>query len=391
MRSRGVHLVTGLVLFALCIGISRTTACPFCTMQGQTLTGEVSTAALVLYGKLSNANEKMETVDIEIETIIKDHPIRGKEKKLTLSRYVDLSTTGDKDRFMVFCDVFKGKIDPYRGMALKSGSKVPEYLQGALSVKDKAVPARLQFFFEFLDHADSEISNDSYKEFGNADYKDFKSMASTLPADRVIKWLKNPETPSFRIGLYASMLGHCGKESDAGLLRTILEDPERKAGTGLDGIMAGYAMLKPSAGWDFLRGVLKNTKEEFMFRYAALRAVRFLHDYRPDVVSKKDLINGLMVMVNQEDIADLVIEDLRKWQCWDKADEVLAVLKTESAKQPIVKRSILRYALQCAGNKAASDYVAERRKADAKAVEEAEELLKLEMDSTKPSTTPVKK
>jgi hypothetical protein len=346
---------------------------------------------MVLFGKLSNANEKAETVDIDVELVIKDNPARGKANKLTLSRYVDLSLTADKDRFLVFCDIFKGKIDPYRGMALKSGTKLPEYLRGALQVKDKPVSDRLKFFFEYLDNADNEISNDAYKEFGNSDYKDFRAMAKDLPSDRVMKWLKSPDTPSFRIGLYASMLGHCGKEADAGVLKTLLDDPERKAGSGVDGIMAGYAMLKPKEGWNYIGSVLKNTKEEFMFRYAALRAVRFLHDYRTDVVSRKNLVEGLVILLEQDDIADLAIEDLRKWKEWDTADRVLAVAKTDAYKQPIVKRAVLRYALQCKGNKAAEAFVEARRKADAKAVEEAEELLKLENDSTKPVPSVSKK
>src|SRR4029079_17924490 len=99
------------------------------------------------------------------------------------------------------------------------------------------------------------------------------------------------------------------------------------------------------------------------------------------VVSKKELVDGLCVMLAQDDISDLAIEDLRKWQCWDMTDRVLAVAKTEAFKQPIVRRAILRYALQAKGNKAAQEYVSERRKADAKAVEEAEELLKLEQET----------
>ena len=123
-----------------------------------------------------------------------------------------------------------------------------------------------------------------------------------------------------------------------------------------------------------------------MVRYAALRAVRFLHDYRTDLVSKKQLVEGLCVMLSQDDISDLAIEDLRKWQCWDKADDVLAIVKTEAYKQPIVRRAILRYSLQAKGSKAAAAFVAERRKADAKAVEEAEELLKLDQDTTPAKT-----
>jgi hypothetical protein len=386
--------VLGVVVAAACLlGLAATSpACPFCNAQGTTLIGEVNTATMVLYGKLHNADEKNETVQLDVEDVIKDHAARGKAKSLTLSRYVDLSLTGDKDRFLVFCDVFKGKIDPYRGMALKSGSKLPEYLRGALQVKDKPMAQKLRFFFDYLDDADPEISNDAYKEFGNADYKDFSVMAKGVSPDRVVKWLKNPETPSFRMGLYASMLGHCGKEKDAVVLKALLDDPERKTGSGVDGIMAGYAMLKPKAGWGHIVSLLKNNKEEFMVRYAALRALRFLHDYRSDVVTKKDLVDGVCVMLIQEDISDLAIEDLRKWQCWDKTEQVLAVTKTEASKQPIVRRAILRFCLQAkASSKAAAEYVEARRKADPKAVEEAEELLKLEQDTAPKTESPVTK
>jgi len=395
--SRGLKYGLGLLLVLaiwLTPGVvgSACKACPFCTMQGQTLTGEITQATMVLYGKLSNADEKKETTDIDIEVVIKDNPARGSAKKLTLKRYIDLSLTTEKDRFLVFCDIFKGNIDPYRGMALKANSPLPGYLQGALQVKDKPIGQRLRYFFDFLDSSDIEVSNDAYKEFGNTDYKDFQGMAKTLPAEKVVKWLTSKETATFRMGLYASMLGHCGKEKDAAVLKKMLNDPERQAGSGIDGVMAGYAMLQPKDGWAYIQGVLKSSKEDFMFRYAALRAVRFLHDYRSDVVTKKDLVAGLGILLAQDDIADLAIEDMRKWQAWDQADKVLAVAKTDAIKQPIVRRAILRYALQCKGNKAAEAYVAERRKEDAKAVEEAEELLKLEQEyATKPPDDTTKK
>jgi hypothetical protein len=358
-------------------------ACPFCTQGGKTLTQEVNQATLVLYGKLSNANENAETTDIDIEDVIKDDPaVRGKKMKLTLSRFVDLSVATDKDRFLVFCDLFNGKIDPYRGMALQKGSKLPEYIRGALKVKDKETPDRLRFFFGYLDSDDLEISNDAYREFANCDYKDFKAMAKDLPADKVARWLADNETPSYRYGLYASMLGHCGKEKHADTLRSLLDDPDRRVGSGIDGVLAAYTLLKPKEGWKYLQESLKNTKEEFTFRYAALRAVRFLYEYRSDVVNKSELETAVCALLDQEDIADLAIEDLRKWQCWDKIDKVLAVRKTEAYKLPIVQRALLRYCLQCPGKPAATNYVAERRKADAEAVDEAVELLKLEQEAT---------
>ncbi len=384
LMRRGIPWLAAMLVLASLANTS--TSCPFCTMQGKTLTGEVAESSMVLYGKLTNANEKNNTTDIQIEVVVKDNAIRGTRKNLTLARFVDLERTGPNDRFLVFCDLFKGSIDPFRGMAVKADSKLPEYLRGAIGVKDKPVKDRLRFYFDYLDNDDQEISNDAYKEFANADYPHVQEVAKTLPVDRVIKWLDKKETASFRIGLYALIVGHAGKEKDAKVLRKLLDNVEERPVSGIDGLFTGYTILKPKEGWPYLVAALKNTKEDFMFRYAALRAVRFLHDFRPDVVAKKDLLDGACILLKQDDISDLAIEDLRKWQAWDRADAVLDVVKTDAYKLPIVKRAILRYCLQCKDNARAKALVDARRAADAEAVKEAEGLLKLEQDTNVPTT-----
>src|SRR4051812_28421436 len=57
-------------------------ACPFCTMQGQTLTGEVGQANMVLVGTLGNAKLTAAdtgegTTELTIEKVIKKHDIVG--------------------------------------------------------------------------------------------------------------------------------------------------------------------------------------------------------------------------------------------------------------------------------------------------------------------------
>jgi hypothetical protein len=353
-------------------------------MQGQTLTGEVTQASMVLYGDLTNADEAAETTDLVIDTVIKDHPARKGQNTLKLNRFVPVDKD-KKNKYLVFCDVFQGKIDPYRGLAVKGDCNMGGYLKGSLGLKDAKPDKRLRFFFDYLDNSDLEISNDAYKEFANADYKDYRDMAKGLPAERVAKWLRDPSTPGFRFGLYASMLGHCGSDKDARLLLSLLDDPARRAGSGVDGILAGYTMLKPKEGWKYTRGILEDPKKEFMLRYAALRSARFLWESRPDLVGKKDLAEGVAQLLGQGDIADLAVEDLRKWQCWDMADQVLGLQKTPAYEIPIVRRSVLRFALSCKGNAAAARYVEEQRKKDPQAVSDAEELLKLE--ETPPATS----
>jgi hypothetical protein len=387
-----------LAVVACLLPVVPAAACPFCTMQGQTLTGDVGQASMVLVGTLGNAKltgaDTLEgTTDLTVESVIKDNEIIKGKKVVTLPKYIP----GDdkKYKFLVFCDVFKGKIDPYRGVAVKADCDVAAYVKGALEVKDKKVGERLKFFFKYLDSDEVEVSNDAYKEFGNADYKDYKEMAKDLPAATLAKWLKDPNTPSFRFGLYASMLGHCGKAEDAKLLRGMLDDPDKKVITGADGILAGYIMLDPKEGWDYLRATLKDEKKEFTQRYAALRAARFFHESRPDVIAHGDVVKAAALLLDQGDIADLAIEDLRKWGCWDQTDKVLG-LYNKWPDVPIIKRSILRFALSARDlnpdgsvnkdkpNPKAAAFVAELRKKDAEMVESAEELLRLETIPAQP-------
>jgi hypothetical protein len=353
-------------------------ACPFCSMQGQTLAGEVAGADMVLFGSLTNASVKDETTDLVLDSIIKSHDLVAGKKMVTLPKYVPPDTAGQY-KFLVFCYVFKGKIDPYRGMAMKPDSDIVAYLKGVQDLKDKKPGERLKFFFNYLDNADPEISMDSFKEYANADYKDYRDMAKDLPADKLAGWLKDRNTPGYRVGLYGSLLGHCGKQEHAKLLRSLLDDPDRKLSSGVDGVLAGYTMINPKEGWDYTKGLMSDPSKEFLMRYAGLRAARFFHDFRPDLVTKKDLTDGVALLLTQKDIADLAVEDLRKWGCADMTDRVLGLQGTEAYKTlPIVRRSVLRFALSFPNVVDAAAYVTEQRKTNPQGVAEAEEILKLE-------------
>jgi hypothetical protein len=157
----------------------------------------------------------------------------------------------------------------------------------------------------------------------------------------------------------------------------MLDDPEKRVTTGLDGILAGYTMLKPKEGWAYINALLKNPRKDFTARYAALRAVRFLWDYRPDLVEKKDLVAGVSQLLDDKHMADLAIEDLRKWQRWEVEEKVLGLYEMASHDIPIVRRSIIRYALTCPKEKSKA-FVTELRKKDAQMVNDVEELLKLQ-------------
>src|SRR5262249_38747425 len=178
-------------------------------------------------------------------------------------------------------------------------------------------------------------------------------------------------------GLYASMLGHCGNAAHASVLRDMLNDPSKQLNSGVDGILAGYIMLEPKEGWALAASILQDPKKDFMFRYAALRVIRFLKESRPDLVRKEALVEAVHRLLAQVDIADLAIEDLRKWGEWSSLNQVLALYDQKSHDVPIIKRAIVRFALACPEPKAAA-FVQNIRKADPEMVKDVEELLKLE-------------
>src|SRR5207248_9726463 len=132
---------------------------------------------------------------------------------------------------------------------------------------------------------------------------------------------------------------------------------------------------------EYIENMLKDPSKEFMLRYAALRAVRFFWDSRPDVMDKKKLVGGVCQLLEQSDIADLAIEDLRKWGRWEVCDRILELQNKKSHDIPIIRRSILRFALSCPEQKARA-FVDQCRKRDPEMVKDTEELLKLESGKT---------
>jgi hypothetical protein len=386
-------------------------ACPFCSAQGTTLSGEVSEATFIVLGKLANPRrDPMDFnkgyTDLIIETVIKPDDYLTGKTTLVLPRYVPIDEKAKPTKFIVFCKLHTPAfytaaagatgavlmadprivmLDAYRGEAVDATSKLGDYLKGAIASREKPMTERLRYFFDHLDAPDLLISTDAMNEFAYAEYKDVRTLAESLPAAKVLGWIKDPNTPQSRLGLYGLLMGHCGKPSDATALRTLLDMPENRFAGGLDGILAAYTLLDPKAGWAYLNQLIDDPKSDFQIRYAVLKVFRFFWESRPDVVKPETIITGMMRLVALPDMADLPMEDLRKWERWELTDKILSY--TESAehnKAPIVRRSILRFAIAAPANQAkAKEYVEKIRKEDPDRVKYVEQTLKDEITPVK--------
>lgn len=388
---------SGFAVIATLFAAGLAAACPFCGAQGQTLAGEVSQADFIVLGVMKNpkqdpADFTRGTTELHIEATIKDHEFLKGKTILTVPRVIKPGPKEKEVRYLLFCavvpddtdpkDLSKAKFDAYRGEQMAAGSKLPDYLKNAIEARKKPSCERLRFFFDYLIDSDLVISTDALMEFGNTEYADVRALAEDtkhpLPADTIAAWLKDKNTPHNLYGLLGLLLGHSGNAKHADLLRTLVTDKDNQFNSGLDGLFAGYVMLDKEKGWKCLFDFSGSQPTDFNTQFTVLKVLRFFHDYRTDLVSEKQVLDGMKALAALPDIADMPIEDLRKWKRWDLTEFVLNfdAVPTHN-KVGIIRRAMLRFAIQAAdaGQPKAKEFVAAATAKDAEKVKFLRELL----------------
>lgn len=367
----------GRLLPAVAIALFAATLADACSLcegamsSTQTLREEARQAKVVLFGTLTDARPTADggTTDLRIENAIKANPLVAGKAAVTLPKYVPVDPKAPP-KFLVFCDVSRNRLDPYRGFPVKS-SAVVEYLKGALGLKADDPVAALKFFFDHLSDADPEVAKDAFFEWARANDRDVARAAKQLDPARVRALLRDPQTPDNRLSLYAFLLGGCGGAADADYLLGILRGPEGRMQRAYGGALAGYMQLRPEAGWALARETVADDAKPFPQRMAVLTTMRFLRAAQPDT-ARKDILRTLAAALPHGTIADLATEDLRRWEWWDLTKDVLAQFGKKSHASPMMRNAILRYAVSCP-NREAKAFLAEVRKVDPETVKDIEQ------------------
>jgi hypothetical protein len=334
---------------------------------------------LIVYGTLANPREEGDrgSTDLLISDVVKANPILGNAKVLKIPKYLPVTDPKNPPGMLVFCDVFKGEIDPFRGVL--AGPAMVGYLKGLLAVHGDDRVRVLWHCARYLEHPDQEVAADAVLEFQLASPKEVTAASCKVPAEKLRAWLADPKTRAERLNLYAFLLGNVGRDADFVLLRDLLERHLKEPTPSPDGILTACVLLRPGEGWTLVRGLLRKPDSDFTVRYTALRTVRYFHSHS-DVIGNKDVLDAMRLALAHGDMADLPIEDLRHWHSWELTDAILALRGKPTQPLPVVRRAIVRYALQCPRPEAAAA-VAEMRKETPELVADQEELLKLEAES----------
>jgi hypothetical protein len=357
-------------------------ACSLCgtALNQSTLRQEWQQASVVLYGTLANPRFNLNpgaqpgsgVTDLHIVQVLKPHPILGNRKVVQIDRYLPVVDPKNPPKFLVFCTVVKDKLNPVAGRNIASDS-VLQYLLEIARQKPKDRVEELLFFFRYLDHNDPAVAADAYFEFAKSSDAEVARVARHVKPDTLRRLLQNDKTPPERLGLFAFLLGSCGGDRDAELLRSLIASPKGNSASQLDGILAGFIQLRPKEGWHLVYSLLADEKRRFEDRYSVIRMVEFQHATTP-AQSRKEVLRACEIMLDSGQLADFAVEDLRKWQAWDLTPHVLKQYGKKTHDTPIVRRAIIRYALACPQPEARG-FIDSVRRQDPDLVKELQESL----------------
>lgn len=373
-----IHRVL-LALIALLGSLPESRACTFCSgpIRSQpTLRMRYAAAKLVIQGTLKNPRFDPDTdrgfTDFHFGTVLKDDPARKNTTSLTLPQYLPV-IGGTPPDYLVFCDAIDGKLEPQPGLA--SRPVLVEYLKAAAALDPKNTAKALAFFFRHLDSTDATVSADAFLEFARASDADILQAAAAFDPAVVRKLIAKPETPLERLGVYAFLLGSCGKAEDAAFLGTMLKQeplPERTA-SAFGGLLAGFILLDAKAGWPLAASILADENRGIAVRFSVIGTVRFFQATR-GAECRAEVLKCCAAILPSSDLSDQAIDDLRRWGWWDLTKDVLAKYGKPTHSAPLVKRGLVRYALQCPEAEAKA-FIAALREKEPKLVKDVEDGL----------------
>jgi hypothetical protein len=330
-------------------------ACPFCSAPSLTLSEQYAKADAAVLGQWISGEmatkEKLGSTTYEIVQVART-PFKtvengkaendkavAKGKHITLERY----RPGKKgDLALLLGSRSRGESIEW-GSPLDVSAASYNYIAEAPS-QDAKPEQRLAYYLKYLENPDRMVADDAYAEFANAPYKSIAPLANQFPRESLRKWLNSPDVPVTRTGLYGLMLGLCGNEDDAPLMRAKIMESDQDFRLGIDGVMGGYLLLTGEKGLvEIEKSKLQDKQVAFSETYAAMQALRFLWSHGEGRISGERLKISMRLLLDRPEVADLVIGDLTRWKDWSLQARLMELYGSDEYNIPSIKRAIIRY------------------------------------------------
>lgn len=362
--------------------VNSLTVCPFCTPVAPTFSEEMKSTDAVLIAELVKRGDRGGSGGKIAEQLgaPQQAPRAVKKSELVISKVIKgekYLKVGDRIEAFVFGDGVKGDqffvtgVEPpsFSWSTMKASPRVVEYIS-KLGELPKSGTKRLAFFMNYLEDKEEVLARDCYDEFAIAPFADVIGLKAFIDRKKLRTWIENKDIPASRKGLYFTMLGIAGTEKDATFLEDLMKSGDDQKKTALDSMIACYITLKGAKGLKLIDDLfLKNAKSSYSDSFAAIAALRF-HGSEADVLKKEQIVASLRHMLNRNDLADLVIPDLARWEDWSVVEDLVSLFKDADPETSWVRMPVVNYLRACPLPKA-KKYMVELEKLDPKTFKRA--------------------
>ncbi len=367
------HLKQLVIVSALLLSCASATAmhCPFCSAINLTFTQQMNNSDVVVIAKLTEIPKRSDDIDaelpkasFEITQVMKGDAVVAPKmtfKTLLVGKY-ELG-----QEFLVM------GADPPAVVwttPMKASDRVIDYVKNLAQLPEKG-PDRLAYFQGYFEDDESILAFDAYDEFAGAPYEDLIALKNRMPREKLLEWIKDPETVINRRRLYFTMLGVCGQEEDIELLEGFLKSGDRKQQAGLDALIACYLNLKKEDGVDLIEKEFISNKDcDYVDTLAAVSALRF-HGTEVDFIPRDRIVTAMRKMLDRPKMADMIIPDLARWEDWTVVERLVQMFKDADDETNWVRVPVVNYLRACPDPKA-KKYIEELREIDPDAIRRAE-------------------
>lgn len=369
----------------LAIAVSSAKACPLCLAPSQTWSEMIAAADIVILAELATIDEGSDSqrpfAIFQILDVHKGKSHIAKAKTIRIDDYVygkkgdhylikAAFTDADVPEILETFVTAEGK-SPEQPSSAKPIQKVsatskvaaaaqvltwdsPEPVTAAAwqyvtesPAPETAALDRLKYFLTFLEHKDSLVAADAWGEFAKSEYGDIKSLSDSFDTARLRGWIAGAETSPERLSLYGLMLGMSGTDDDAMFLQQQIGLPDGDSVRfGCEGLMGGLLVLSGVDGLKFLEeSRLSNPAVATFEVYAVVQALQFLWNHEPAAIGKPRLRQAMHPLLQREELREIAIIDLARWEDWSLVDDLPAVYQLCKADDDRTTRAIVGYLL----------------------------------------------
>lgn len=214
---------------------------------------------------------------------------------------------------------------------------------------DKPAAERLPYFAKFLEHADRQVADDAFSEFGRAPFDAVAAVESSLPYEKFRRALLDVNVPGSRKGFYGMALGLAKTESELGANRPVLKrlvgDEGAEFRAGFDGILGGFLLADGAAALDEIdaRFLANLAAREGDVRHAQ-RALRFYLQYGRAIPAER-LTKSLVLLLDRPATAPGALSDLTRRQVWGFVDRAAKLFAASPGDDPSLDQAVVGYFL----------------------------------------------